>query len=158
MGGSQRRPGSKLVAYEEELLAFAMRYPGAWIDHPWGENVVKVKKKVFVFAGIPSDKLTISVKLPDSRFEALLLPFAEPTGYGLGKSGWVTATFPEGQDPPMGLLSRWIDESYRAVAPKTLLKTLPAEGPGVGKGGAPAAKKTGVKQAAKKKAARRRKA
>ena len=60
---------------------------------------------------------------------ALLLPFAEPTGYGLGKSGWVSARF-EGTSPPLPVLCRWIDESYRAIAPKTLVKALPEAGPG----------------------------
>ncbi|MFT5290264.1 MAG: putative DNA-binding protein (MmcQ/YjbR family) [Planctomycetota bacterium] len=106
-----------------DLLAFALGFPEAHEDHPWGEVVAKVRKKVFVFFG--GDKgFGLSVKLPESKFEALLLPFTEPTGYGLGKSGWVTARFEEGFDPPVALLSIWIEESYRAVAPKTLLKQL----------------------------------
>ena len=52
------------------------------------------------------------------------LPFAEPTGYGLGKSGWVTARFTKVSDVPMELLEKWIDESYRAIAPKKLVKSL----------------------------------
>lgn len=61
---------------------------------------------------------------------ALMLPFAEPTGYGLGKSGWVTATFNAGEKaPPVALLKQWLDESYRAIAPKKLVKALePATG------------------------------
>ena len=56
---------------------------------------------------------------------ALLLPFATPTGYGLGKSGWVSAHFVASDDPPLALLREWIDESYRAVAPKTMVAKLP---------------------------------
>jgi predicted DNA-binding protein (MmcQ/YjbR family) len=55
------------------------------------------------------------------------LAFAEPTPYGLGKSGWVTATFEPSAKPPVAFLKAWIDESYRAVAPKTLVKKLPAD-------------------------------
>ena len=44
----------------------------------------------------------------------------------LGKSGSVSARFPRGTRPPVALLCEWIDESYRAIAPKTLLKRLPA--------------------------------
>ena len=82
--------------------------------------MVKVGKKVFVFMGMADgDGLGLSVKLPASGPMALLLPFAKPTGYGLGKSGWVSAHFVPSDDPPLALLREWIDESYRAVAPKT---------------------------------------
>jgi hypothetical protein len=55
----------------------------------------------------------------------LLFPFAKPTEYGLGKSGWVTADFSNGEPPPLELLKAWIDESYRAQAPKKLVALLP---------------------------------
>ena len=42
----------------------------------------------------------------------------------LGKSGWVTATFHKGDRPPFDILKSWIDESYRAIAPKKLSKKL----------------------------------
>jgi hypothetical protein len=48
---------------------------------------------------------------------ALGLPFVTPTGYGLGKSGWVTATFGAKQRPNLPMLRQWIDESFRAIAP-----------------------------------------
>jgi len=109
------------------LKKFALSYPEAREDHPWGETVVKVKKKVFVFLGRPEGGgFGLSVKLPHSNLFALDLPFATPTGYGLGKSGWVTAQFSARQKPPLDLLKRWIDESYRAVAPKTLVAKLAA--------------------------------
>ena len=111
---------------EKELLQFALGYPEAHEDHPWGERVVKVGKKVFVFLHVPGDQLNVTVKLPESAAVALGLPFVSPTGYGLGKSGWVTATFPPGRRPPLDLLKRWIDESFRAVAPKKLVAALDA--------------------------------
>ena len=108
-----------------ELLKFALAYPGAWEDHPWGETVAKVKTKVFVFFGKPEGGgFGLSVKLPQSGTFALGLDWVEPTGYGLGKAGWVTATFPPGRKPPVDVLRRWIDESYRAVAPTTLVREL----------------------------------
>jgi hypothetical protein len=48
----------------------------------------------------------------------------DPTGYGLGKAGWVTARFGPRAKPPLDVLRKWIDESYRAVAPAKLLKEL----------------------------------
>jgi predicted DNA-binding protein (MmcQ/YjbR family) len=86
--------------------------------------VVKVGGKVFVFLGRADGGLAMSVKLPGSATLALDLPFASPTGYGLGKSGWVTAQFAARDRPPVDLLKRWIDESYRAVAPRKLVARL----------------------------------
>jgi len=110
------------------LREFALGFPGAREEFPWGERVIKVGKKVFVFLGMADgDELGLSVKLPESGPMALLLPFAEPTGYGLGKSGWVSAHFVASDDPPLGMLREWIDESYRAVAPRTMTAKLSAE-------------------------------
>jgi predicted DNA-binding protein (MmcQ/YjbR family) len=107
------------------LRDFAMRYPEAHEDFPWGERVIKVRNKVFLFLGGKDQDLSLSVKLPSSGLIALGLPFASPTGYGLAKSGWVTARFGPKQKPPIEVLRAWIDESYRAIAPKKLVAALP---------------------------------
>jgi predicted DNA-binding protein (MmcQ/YjbR family) len=54
------------------------------------------------------------------------LPLAEPMGYGMGKHGWVTLLIMRDDQLPLRLLEAWIDESYRAVAPKQLLVELDA--------------------------------
>ena len=115
-----------LQSIELKLRDFAMGYPEATEDSPWGHRAIKVKGKTFVFLGGEKnvEELSISVKLPQSRDMAADLPFAEPTGYGLGKSGWVTGRFTKAGDVPLPLLEAWIDESYRAIAPKKLVKTL----------------------------------
>ena len=111
---------------KKKLLKAALAYPEAWKDHPWGETVVKVGKKVFVFFGLSGSELHMTCKLPHS-FDAALstFSFAEATGYGLGASGWVTATFAGREPVPFPLLLDWLDESYRAVAPAKLVKELP---------------------------------
>jgi predicted DNA-binding protein (MmcQ/YjbR family) len=103
------------------LRDFAMRFPLATEDHPWGETAIKVKKKVFVFLSRHEGIFRVSLKLPVAGPAALGMAFAEPTGYGLGKHGWVTSSFSEGDPIPVELLREWIDESYRAVAPKSVL-------------------------------------
>ena len=108
------------------LHAFALGYPGAHEEFPWGERVIKVKGKVFVFLGRDEKGLGLSVKLPQSHLMALGLPFVSPTGYGLGKSGWVSVQFGPREKPPMDLMRAWIDESYRALAPKKLVAALAA--------------------------------
>lgn len=121
--------GSKQAATARQAaIDLALTYPEAWQDEPWeGDIVVKVRKKVFVFAGAdPSDTrwpVGIGLKLPVSKDEALSLPGATPSGYGLGKWGWVNIPLDQGGVDPE-LLGDWIEESYRAVAPKTLAAGL----------------------------------
>jgi predicted DNA-binding protein (MmcQ/YjbR family) len=119
-------PKKTLESLELELRDYAMTFPEATEEHPWGHRAIKVKGKSFVFLGGEKNtkELSLSMKLPSSRDMAIDLPFAEPTGYGLGKSGWVTARFTKLSDVPMDLLKAWIDESYRAIAPKKLVKAL----------------------------------
>ena len=110
----------------KRILAFALAFPGAFEDHPWDEVVVKVNKKIFVFmGGEDSSWMGMTVKLRDSVEQALAVPGAEPTGYGLGRAGWVTVPFRE-STPPLGVLKDWVEESYRVVAPKTLVAELDA--------------------------------
>jgi len=112
------------------LRTYALTFPEAREDFPWGERVVKVREKVFVFLGRDDEEIGVTVKLPSSGLMALSLPFASPTGYGLGKSGWVTARFAAKDKPPLEMLRKWIEESYRAVAPKELVKLLDQAAPG----------------------------
>ena len=108
-----------------QLLKFALGLPEAHEDLPWGERVVKVKKKVFVFLGRDMDAhFGLGVKLPSSKVSALALPFTAPTGYGLGKSGWVSAKFEPNAQPSFAQLRDWVKESYCAVAPKSLAALL----------------------------------
>jgi len=110
------------------LREFALGLPEAYEEFPWGERVAKVKGKVFVFLGKGEGEFGLSVKLPQSAMLALGLPFASPTAYGLGRAGWITARFGPRDKPPLDLLRAWIDESYRAVAPKKLVAALAAAG------------------------------
>ncbi|OFW75281.1 MAG: dGTPase [Actinobacteria bacterium RBG_16_68_12] len=108
----------------EELRDFALSLPEAFEDHPWGESVIKVRGKVFVFFGADgSSRPRITVKLVESHGHALSIEGAEPTGYGLGKSGWVTIPV-DAHGVDVELLGDWIEESYRIVAPKRLVVEL----------------------------------
>ena len=115
-----------LESLELELRDYAMEFPEAHEDSPWGHRAIKVKGKTYLFLGGEKNatELSLSVKLPTSRDMAVDLPFAQPTAYGLGKSGWVTARFTKVSDVPMDLLKAWIEESYRAIAPKKLVKLI----------------------------------
>lgn len=117
-----RRPDIRELS--KAARRFALGLPGASEHFPWGERVAKVGGKVFVFLGmdpLPDGEMSFSVKLPESGRDALELPFTKPTGYGLGKAGWVSASFSAKDAPPLAILEDWIRESYRAVAPKKML-------------------------------------
>jgi predicted DNA-binding protein (MmcQ/YjbR family) len=123
------------AAAAKELREYGLSLPESTEHFPWGERVLKVKGKVFVFLGRDeSEGFGLSVKLPETGGAALTLPFTSPTGYGLGKSGWITAEFAAGKAVPVAMLREWIEESYRAVAPKKVLALLDGAA-------APAAKK-----------------
>ena len=107
----------------ERLRKRALKYPGATEDHPWGETAIKVNGKVFLFLGEDG----FSVKSPHSRDIAHDLPFTEPTHYGLGKHGWVTVHLDQKKKPTTDLIEAWLDESYRAVAPKKMVARLELE-------------------------------
>lgn len=108
----------------EALQALALGLPEASEDYPWDHVAWKVRGKAFCFTHKPGEDLRLSVKLPHSSGAALMLPFAQPTGYGLGKSGWITASFDGRGKLPVDLLASWLLESYRAVAPKRLSALL----------------------------------
>ena len=124
---ASRAPRSGFAAAEAHLRDHALAKPEATEHFPWGERAIKVKGKVFLFMRADATQLSLSTKLPRSAAVALMLPFASPTGYGLGKAGWVSASFATGDAPPLDILCSWIDESYQAVAPAKLAKLAAGE-------------------------------
>jgi predicted DNA-binding protein (MmcQ/YjbR family) len=112
-------------AIRRRVLRFALGLPGAWEDHPWDESVAKVGRKIFVFLGLGDDpaNLAMTVKLDESLEQALMVPEAAPSGYGLGRAGWVTVPFRD-TTPPVDVLLDWVEESYRRIAPRKLIGEL----------------------------------
>jgi predicted DNA-binding protein (MmcQ/YjbR family) len=114
-----------VAGVRDNVLAFALSLPETAQDQPWEDDVVvKVRGKIFVFAG-PDGSKRMSVKLAESHPHALAIEGAEPTGYGLGKAGWVTIPY-RATGVSLGVLRDWVEESYRIVAPKRLVAELDA--------------------------------
>ncbi len=109
----------------QALRAHGLGFPEAFEDFPWGHTALKVRGKIFATLVDEEGTFSITVKLPVSRDFALVFDFCAPTGYGLGRSGWITASFGEGDAPDLDLIKRWLAESYRAIAPKKLAALLP---------------------------------
>jgi predicted DNA-binding protein (MmcQ/YjbR family) len=130
-----------MAGTQARLREFVLSLPGAWEDFPWGERVAKVDKKVFVFFGHDdeTEPSLVTLKLVESHGHALAIEGAVPTGYGLGRAGWVNVPVQAHGVTPE-LLCDWIEESYRIVAPKRLVAELdrraaPTGTPGVGRTG-----------------------
>jgi predicted DNA-binding protein (MmcQ/YjbR family) len=115
---------SRVDKKRQAVLDVALGLPEAWEDHPWGETVAKVGKKVFVFLG--DDTMGVKLTEPELHEHALSLPGAQPSGYGLGKSGWVSVPL---KAASLGVLRDWVEESYRVVAPKKLVARLDGDQP-----------------------------
>ena len=108
-----------------ELRAFGLTYPGAHSKAPWPDHDdLAVNDKTFAYLPAAGQPFSLSVKLPYTGEVALGLPYAKPTAYGLGKSGWVSFAPAPDEIPDLDQLKDWIDESYRAQAPKKLVREL----------------------------------
>lgn len=96
----------------------------AWDGHP----TFRVRGKNFVFCD--QDATSLSVKLPKEEAVAVIASDADavPTGYGLGRHGWVSLTIADGVTG-----ERWdevvemVRTSYTMVAPKKLAAQVLAE-------------------------------
>ena len=121
------------------LKTFGLSLPGTTPKSPWpGHDDVAVNDKTFTYLSLrEGGGLALSVKLPVSGKDVLKLPHAKPTGYGLGKSGWVSLAFDADAVVPLETVKRWMMESYRAQAPKRLMKELETRQPWVKAGGLP---------------------
>lgn len=93
-----------------------------------GEPTFRVRGKNFVFTNQSASGLT--VKLPKEEAAAVVAtdPRAEPTGYGLGRHGWVSVDVGDGADEDRWQqVEEWVRTSYTLVAPKSLAKLVLAE-------------------------------
>lgn len=115
-------PRSALAAVRKHALS----YPEAVEDHPWGDHVIKVNGKIFLFLGAGKDGFGLSLKLPATHELALTRRGTRPTPYGLGKAGWVSLQTKTVSAALLAEIQDWVDESYRAIAPKKLVTLLDA--------------------------------
>jgi predicted DNA-binding protein (MmcQ/YjbR family) len=90
-----------------------------------GEPTFRVNGKTFIFSS--SDASGISVKLPKEEAAAVVAtdPNAEPTGYGLGRHGWISVSIASNTSAKRwSEIEEWIRTSYTLVAPKKLARVV----------------------------------
>lgn len=112
---------------QDELEGFALSLPEAWFDTPWDESrVTKVRKQIFAFYG-DQDAPSIGVRLVESLDEAMALPGASAMSYGMGDDGWTNVPIPGLDNGATDMLHHFIEESFRSIAPRTLIEQLDEE-------------------------------
>jgi predicted DNA-binding protein (MmcQ/YjbR family) len=90
-----------------------------------GEPTFRVGGKNFVFAS--PDGTAITVKLPPGEAAAVVAtdPQASPTGYGLGRHGWISVTLERRPGQARWReIEEWIRTSYTLVAPRKLARQV----------------------------------
>lgn len=113
---------------KDELLAYCLAKPGAWVDEPWeGDVVTKVGSKIFAFLG-PAEHLSVGLKCGPTRdvadeWLARYPADASAMAY-IGRSGWNTLRT-DGAIPDDELFEA-IDSSYAAVVSKLPKRERPA--------------------------------
>ncbi len=110
------------------IRQLALAYPDTVEGASCNNAAFKVRGKAFVFLGENPDTYNFRLKLGESLPEAEQLADKQPEVYFPGMHGWTHVVLPQGKSPPIDLLKRWIDESFRLLAPKSLLAELPAAG------------------------------
>jgi hypothetical protein len=115
---------------EAELTAYGLTFPETTAGPGWTiTRALYVRKKMFAVFGAkgePFDALTIILKLPLSAEMAEGLPFVRPARGWFKQYNWVTAHFEPGDDvmAELATLKGWLKQSYVAVAPKKLGRTV----------------------------------
>jgi predicted DNA-binding protein (MmcQ/YjbR family) len=113
------------MARLEQIVAKLPEAQRVDIEAWGGEPTFRVNGKNFIFT---DERATgLSVKLPKPEAEAVVATDkdAEPTGYGLGRHGWVSVQI--GAKPSAARwrqIEEWVRTSYTMVAPKKLARLV----------------------------------
>lgn len=106
------------------LRDHAMGFPETSEGASCVNRAFKVRKKNFLFVGEKADgSCKVMLKLGPSLDEAAELAGADAR-FEAGSAGWTTVRFGADDLPEVELLKRWTGESYRLMAPKSLVKLL----------------------------------
>jgi predicted DNA-binding protein (MmcQ/YjbR family) len=128
----ERRAVRRCAVTRDEVVAYCLGKPGAWLDEPWeGDPVAKVGSKIFAFLGSGTGAdAAVGLKCGASREvadewlkrypeDASVLPY-------IGRSGWnrlrVGGAIPDDE------VTEAIDASYEAVVAKLPHRERPTAG------------------------------
>ncbi|MFN3511967.1 MAG: hypothetical protein ACK41C_02915 [Phenylobacterium sp.] len=118
---------------EEALTAYGLTLPAATVGPGWAfTRVLRVNNRMFAIFGDknqPLDQLTVTVKLPISVEMVADLPFVRESRGWYKQHDWVIAHFGPVDDvlAELDTLEAWIRQSYVAIAPKKLSRSIAGE-------------------------------
>ncbi len=92
-----------------------------------GEPTFRVRGKTFVFTDPEAHALTVKLSKEEAAAVIATDAFAEPTGYGLGRHGWVSVRIGRGGRGRWTQVEEWVRTSYTLIAPKALARIVLAE-------------------------------
>jgi predicted DNA-binding protein (MmcQ/YjbR family) len=112
----------------DRLEAIVARLPEAervdiaeWGDHP----TFRIRGKNFVFCDQAAHNLSLKLSKEEAAAVVATDPHASPTGYGLGRHGWVALTVADDAgDERWHQVEEWVRTSYTLVAPKRLARAV----------------------------------
>ena len=110
--------------FTEQLRTICLALPEATEQETWGHPTFRVRRKIFVGCGWDDDdRFTMSMKAAPGEQEVLLAeghPFFFPKY--VGSKGWIGLEI-DG-DTDWTDVAELVEDSYRAIAPKTLVRRL----------------------------------
>lgn len=121
----REHPAVSNMARLEEMVRRLPQAERVDIEAWGGEPTFRVNGKNFIFTDVQATG--ISVKLPKPEAEAVVATdkAAEPTGYGLGRHGWVSVTLGKKVSAARWQqVEEWVRTSYTLVAPKKLARIV----------------------------------
>lgn len=107
------------MVLHEELLARCLAKPGAYLDHPWGDEapVVKVGGKIFCFLSSPDAPARIYVKNDPEIVEEWRTRFPDHAGFPryLSRRTWLAVEWSVPGGPDADEAAELIDDSYALI-------------------------------------------
>lgn len=114
-------------AIMEALREICLEYPQAAEAEAFGTPTFQINRKNFAMVNKMDHRMSIWCKAPAGAQEAYVR--SEPEHYFrppyLGPKGWIGAWVSPETSPDWEAIADIIDDSYRLVAPKRLVKLLP---------------------------------
>jgi predicted DNA-binding protein (MmcQ/YjbR family) len=90
-----------------------------------GEPTFRVRGKNFIFTDAEATSLSVKLSREEAAAVVASDPLVEPTGYGLGRAGWVSVKVARRTSQKRWQeLEEWIRTSYTLVAPKRLAQLV----------------------------------